>query len=64
MKIINRIKLIYWQWVKSCCEEDIRDINEALEWLCPVAKVTALDELEELSADLNRANVRIGELSK
>lgn len=28
--MLTKLKLIYWRWVKSCCERDIEDINTYL----------------------------------
>lgn len=25
--MLTKLKLIYWRWVKSCCERDMKDIN-------------------------------------
>lgn len=28
--MLTKLKLIYWRWVKSCCERDIEDIGTYL----------------------------------
>lgn len=62
--MIKRIKKMYWSWVVSCCETDIREINDCMGWLSPIARIRALNELLETQRDLRRARHQLIKLGK
>lgn len=62
MGLINSIKLTYWRWVRTSCEDDIRDISGTVDLLCVDAKAFALNELNDLHLELDFSKKRIKEL--
>lgn len=63
MKLINKIKLIYLHWCRSCIIDDIHDIKNVLDILNPTALAMAKRDMRELYEDLSRVEAAIARLN-